>query len=56
LKLLKNIQRADENGYYENLVLAQKTGRATNYKLWKDGYPVLLDTLEKIEQRVTIYL
>ena len=32
---------------------AQKSGRATNYKLWKDGFhPVLLDTLEKMEQRV----
>ena len=32
---------------------AQKSGRATNYKLWKDGFhPVILDTLEKMEQRV----
>ncbi|MDG2431220.1 transposase [Flavobacterium sp.] len=32
---------------------AQKSGRAKNYKLWKDGFhPVILDTLEKIEQRV----
>ncbi len=32
---------------------AQNTGRAKNYKLWQDGFhPVMLDTLEKIEQRV----
>ena len=32
---------------------AQKLKRAKNYKLWQDGFhPVLLDTLEKIEQRV----
>ena len=32
---------------------AQTTGRAKNYKLWQDGFhPVILDTLEKIEQRV----
>ena len=32
---------------------AQKSGRAINYKLWQDGFhPVILDTLEKIEQRV----
>ena len=32
---------------------AQKSGRAKNYKLWQDGFhPVILDTLEKIEQRV----
>jgi REP element-mobilizing transposase RayT len=32
---------------------AQKTGRANNYKLWHDGFhPVILDTLEKIEQRL----
>ena len=32
---------------------AQKSGRAKNYKLWKDGFhPVILDTLEKMEQRV----
>ena len=31
----------------------QKSGRATNYKLWKDGFhPVILVTLEKMEQRV----
>ena len=30
---------------------AQKSGRAKNYKFWQDGFhPVLLDTLEKIEQ------
>jgi REP element-mobilizing transposase RayT len=29
------------------------TGRAKNYKLWQDGFhPVILDTLEKIEQRI----
>ena len=32
---------------------AQRSGRATNYKLWKDGFhPMILDTLQKIEQRV----
>jgi len=32
---------------------AQKSDRAKNYKLWKDGFhPVILDTLEKIEQRI----
>ena len=32
---------------------AQKSGRAKNYKLWQDGFhPVILDTLEKMEQRV----
>jgi hypothetical protein len=32
---------------------AQKSGRAKNYKLWQDGFhPIILDTLEKIEQRV----
>jgi REP element-mobilizing transposase RayT len=32
---------------------AQKSGRAQNYKLWRDGFhPVLLDSLEKIEQRL----
>ncbi|MBS9768914.1 MAG: transposase [Flavobacteriaceae bacterium] len=32
---------------------AKRTNRATNYKLWKDGFhPIILDTIEKIEQRV----
>jgi len=32
---------------------AKRTNRATNYKLWKDGFhPVILDTIKKIEQRV----
>ncbi|WP_016988927.1 hypothetical protein [Flavobacterium sp. ACAM 123] len=32
---------------------AQKLGRAKNYKVWQDCFhPVILDTLEKIEQRV----
>ena len=32
---------------------AQKTGRAKNYKVWQDDFhPVILDTVEKIEQRV----
>lgn len=32
---------------------AQKSGRAKNYKVWQDGFhPVILDTVEKIEQRV----
>ncbi|CAD0005215.1 REP-associated tyrosine transposase [Flavobacterium salmonis] len=32
---------------------AVTTGRAKNYKLWQDGFhPVILDTLEKIEQRI----
>lgn len=32
---------------------AQRTGRAINYKLWRDGFhPVILDTLLKIKQRV----
>lgn len=32
---------------------AHRSGRATNYKLWKDGFhPIILDTLLKIEQRV----
>jgi hypothetical protein len=32
---------------------AQKSGRAKNYKVWQDRFhPVILDTLEKIEQRV----
>ena len=32
---------------------AKKLGRAKNYKLWKDSFhPVILDTMEKIEQRV----
>ncbi|MDI1305645.1 hypothetical protein [Flavobacterium sp. AED] len=30
-----------------------KAQRAKNYKLWQDGFhPIILDTLEKIEQRV----
>ena len=33
---------------------AKRTNRATNYKLWQDGFhPVLLDTIKKIEQRVS---
>jgi REP element-mobilizing transposase RayT len=32
---------------------AKTTGRAKDYKLWQDGFhPILLDTLEKIEQRI----
>lgn len=32
---------------------AKKSGRATNYKVWQDGFhPVLLDTYNKIEQRI----
>ena len=32
---------------------AKRTGRATNYKLWQDGFhPVLLDTNKKRDQRV----
>lgn len=32
---------------------AEVRGRAKNYKLWQDGFhPVILDTLEKIEQRI----
>jgi hypothetical protein len=32
---------------------AQRSGRAKNYKVWQDGFhPVILDTLEKMEQRV----
>ena len=32
---------------------AKRTNRASNYKLWQDGFhPVLLDTVEKVEQRI----
>jgi REP element-mobilizing transposase RayT len=32
---------------------AKRTGRATNYKLWQDGFhPVILDNRKKMEQRV----
>ncbi|TPV35723.1 transposase [Paucihalobacter ruber] len=32
---------------------AHRSGRATNYKLWKDGFhPVILDNFLKIEQRI----
>lgn len=32
---------------------ANRTGRATNYKIWQDGFhPVILDNNKKIDQRV----
>ena len=32
---------------------ARRSGRALNFKVWKDGFhPIILDTLEKIEQKV----
>lgn len=32
---------------------AQSRGRAQEYKVWQDGFhPVILDTLEKVEQRI----
>ena len=32
---------------------AKRSNRAKNYKIWQDGFhPVLLDTLQKIEQRI----
>ena len=42
------------NGCYGNLVMKLKSQvELKNYKVWQDGFhPVILDTLEKMEQRV----